>query len=80
MLGKKVSGYERSRGTPITSQFNYLSKLLTPHSDLNDVRNTKVTHGEIETSSKDSNAAAEMESYAWIDRMWKKYTAEGLSK
>ena len=79
-----MSGYERSRGTPITSQFNYLSKLLTPHSDLNDVRNPKWksgnTHGEIETSSKDSNAAAEMESYAWIDRMWKKYTAEGLSK
>lgn len=23
---------------------------------------------------------AEMESYAWIDRMWKRYTPEGLTK
>jgi len=81
MLRKTLSGYEHSRGTPMTSHLNYLSRLLPQNSsDLNDGRNAKVNNAYVETSSLDSTAAEEMESYAWIDRMWKKYTAEGLAK
>ena len=65
----------------MTSHLNYLSRLLPQNSsDLNDGRNAKVNNAYVETSSLDSTAAEEMESYAWIDRMWKKYTAEGLAK
>ena len=96
MLGKKVSGaqvQERqvihgTQMTPLTTQLTQLSRLINKD-DQGDARMREMgkmkgmsRRGDksIKTNSTNSSRVAEMESYAWIDRMWKFYLPERVAK
>lgn len=72
--------------TPMITQLNQLGRLISIEGQENNVNyigrpsGKKQSGKSQETVSTDSQRMAEMESYSYIDQMWRFYTPENLAK